>query len=368
MIFPLIVAVAVLAAGCSRPDNDSSVSPKSANPPPPPPPPPEPRNYRRACLKDASCSWQEREAALLDYAGAVYGEPGNGGLCSKEGSFTLTPQEQSYVTEKFGRPEGADRIFPFLDRARNRFFKQLAFPMDPQCLREAPRSPLQLQHPQLGAALVVHGYHGCGKNYAEQLTKTGMELSIGAEPQEWAFFLESYGVLDQREKLEENELFKRVAKTLDIPLRNALPVRALSKEALQEAAKSSKYSELDFAVAVLFQAVLGNLRAHRGGDPNALADGLAPEVAKELSQDAKSLRTALDRYFEKYPDPMEAAIESDRRAKIIAETSNVLSLKQLRSEVQKLSAERPHLKSLFMVGSMHQDLIRQVYASEGQQK
>ncbi|MFO1464288.1 MAG: hypothetical protein U1F66_10975 [bacterium] len=364
MIFPLIFAVAVLAVGCTRHDNDNPPPQKSANSPPPPPPPPEPRNYRRLCLKDESCSWQERQAALLDYAGAVYGEPGKVSLGPKDGPFSLTPEEQSYVTEKFGRPEGAGQIFSFLDRSRNRFFKQLALPADPQCLREAPRAPQQLVHPQLGSALIVHGYHGCGKNYAEQLSKTGMELSIGAEPQEWAFFLESYGVLDQRVKLEETELFTRIAKTLDIPLRNALPVRALSKEALQAAAKASKYSELDFAVAVLFQAVLGNLRAHRGGDPVALADGLAPEVAKELSQDSRSLRTAFDQYLQKYPDPVEAAVESDRRAKILAETSNRLSLKQLRSEVQKLAAERPHLKSLFMVGSMHQDLIRQVYAAE----
>jgi len=298
----------------------------------------------------------------MDYAGAVYGETGKVGFTGTDSAFLLTPAERSYVVEKFGKPENSpEKIFSFLDRSRSKFLHRLAFPPDPHCRKETAGSPQQWAHPQLGKGLVLYGYHGCGKNYGDQLAQSGLELSIGAEPQEWAFFLESYGVLDHRVQLEEVELFKKMAQTMDIPLRNALPVRALSKEALLEAVKISKFSELDFAVAVLFQGVTGAVRLNPRVDPIAVADDLAPKVAAELGQDAAALRKALDQYFVKFPTFVEAAVESDRRIKLIAELSNRLSQKKLRREVERLAKERPNLKSLFMIGAIHTDLVREVY-------
>jgi len=301
----------------------------------------------------------------MDYAGAVYGEEGKVSFAPINGASLLTSEEEKYVIKKFGRPENSRvGIFSFLDRGRSKFFERLAFPDDPTCRRQIVGDPDRWSDPLLGKGLVLYGYHGCGQNYASQLTKSGLELSIGAEPQNWAFYLESYGVLDQRVQLEEVELFKRIGKALDIPLRNALPVRALSKEALQEGAKTSKYSEMDFAVAVFFQAVLGNVRQNPNVDPIDVADRLAPEVAKELGQDGKALRKAFDQYFKDFPDLIDAAKESDRRAKIIAELSNQLSQKKLKQDVEGMAKSHPNLKSLFMIGAMHRDLVREVYVTE----
>lgn len=363
-MWPILALAAVVLTGCSlSKDEDSGKSQALPPAPAPPPKPPEQdQGYRRTCLTDASCPAAEREASFYDYVGGVYGEKGRVHFGKAGEAQVLTVGERRYVTDKFGVYKIGDAE-TYLSKAQAAYFRDLKFPPDPACRNEPARTPPSFRHPQWGSALVLHGRHGCGQNYAAQFLKSGVELSIAANPAPWRFFLESYGTdIAKKVKLEEMALFTRVAETLDIPLANPLPYQASSLEVRQEAAKVSKYTVEDFAVAMVFQIAAESAKQNPAIPPPVIFQKVIEGMAPELKMDSDQLFKNTRLFLREFPTMQGQLEESDRRIQHLVDTSNKVN----RRALEKLAAESKDgpAQSLFVLGSNHVDLVKQVYSSE----
>lgn len=360
MILPLIIAGFFLV-GCSRDQEDEPVSKK----PSPQPEPPSDRVYRRSCLQDESCPLPEREAALMDYVGAVYGEAGRVKFTSPNDTFVLTPAEETYVLNTFGRPgKPPEGIRSFLGRGADVFLSQRSYMEHPMCSTDRGKAPIQFTDSQLGMGVVLYGFHGCAKNYLDQLKRSGLELSMGANPENWAFFLEGHGGKKSEFILYEFEFFEKVANVLKIPLHNAVPVRTFHKKVIQLAMEKTNYVEMDFTVAAVFQGVVGRMRENPNADPLQMERTMAELMAPDFGQKPEVVLKALHQFLQKYPTFLEAGTESDRRIMVLAEISNQLSREQLKDKIEGIAKEKPNLKSLFVIGAGHKDLIQEIYTNK----
>lgn len=360
-MWPIIALAAVFIAGCSSSKDDSPSHSNNTPPPPPVKPPESDQVYRRSCLIDSTCSNAEREAALYDYVGAIYGEKGKVHFGKPGNTQILTVPERSYVVGKFGAVKLGETD-AYLSNAQSIFFRDLKFPADPACRAEVGDKPPLFSNSGLGTAVVLHGRHGCGQSYADQLMKGGIELSIAADPKPWRFYLESYGTeIAKKVALEEMSLFTRMAEILEIPLANPLPLQASSLEVRQEAAKTSKYSVEDFATAIVFQiaanAAQQNPQIHPMTIFRSVIDKMAPEL-KMKSEDLFEKTRLFLKEFDKMRDQLE---ESDRRLKHLADTANRVNFLSLKNQMP-VSKDAP-ARSLFVVGSNHVDLVRDLYSS-----
>lgn len=364
-MWPLLILPFVVLAGCSLGKDDKEKSSASATPPPKPPEREIP--YEPRCLTDASCDWVERQAGIYDYVGAVYGEKGKVQFTEGDGKQRLLPLEKAYVEGRFGPlSESALKetrgTAPYFSKAHDLFFKELKYPQDPSCAQEPDSAPLRWIHPQFASADVFYGMHGCGKKYADQFLKSGVELSVAAEPEKWTFFLESHGLpIFDKVQLEEMALFTRIADTLKIPLKNPVSYRATSLEVRTEAAKKSKYTVEDFAVALVFQVAAHASRQNPFEDPQTIFRGVINGLAPELKMDSTDLFDRTRLYLRKYPKLKDQAEESDRRAKILAETANRMSRANLSMALQETKNDG---HNLFVVGSNHVEMIRSVYSDQ----
>ncbi len=358
-MWPVLLVAAVLIAGCSR-SNDEDSEKSKASPPPPPKPPEADLAYRRICLTDASCPNAEREASVYDYVGAVYGEKGRVHFGKPGEAQVLTVAERSYVTGKFGTYKIGETE-AYLSKAQAVFFRDLKFPPDPNCGAQPSDTPPVFKNAQWGSALVLHGMHGCGQSYADQFLKDGVELSIAANPTPWRFYLESYGTdIAKKVKLEEMELFKRLGETLEVPLANPLPYQASSLEVRTEAAKTSKYTVEDFAAAIVFQIAANAARQNPQVPPMTIFQKVIDQMAPELKMNSDKLFNKTRLFLREFPTMQGQNEESDRRLKHLADTANLVN----RSALEKLVAEPKDgsAQRLFVVGSNHVNLVKQVYS------
>src|SRR4029434_11337261 len=108
-------------------------------------------------------------------------------------------------------------------------------------------------------------------------------------------------------KLEEMELFTRMASTLQVPLKNALPFQATSVEVRKEAAKGSKYKVDDFAVAFVFQVVYDHISRNPQDDPREIFKKAIDFYAPILETDSQDLFEKTRLYLRKYPTKIRRA-------------------------------------------------------------
>ncbi|HEX5033000.1 MAG TPA: hypothetical protein VFW62_00850 [bacterium] len=362
-MWPILALAAVVLTGCNlSKDEDSGKSRALPSPPPPPKPPEQDQGYRRICLTDANCPASEREASIYDYIGAVYGEKGRVHFGKPGEAQVLTVGERRYVTEKFGIYKIGDSE-AYLSKAQAVFFRDLRFPPDPDCQNEPARASSGFRHVEWGSALVLHGRHGCGQNYADQFLQSGVELSIAANPAPWRFYLESYGSdIAKKVKLEEMELFTRIGETLGVPLANPLPYQASSLEVRKEAATTSKYTVEDFAAAIVFQIAANAAKQNPQVNPRAIFSDVIDRMAPALKMTTEQLFEKTRLFLREFPTMQGQLEESDRRLKHLADTANQVN----RGALAKLVAESKDgsRQSLFVLGSNHVDLVKQVYSSE----
>jgi hypothetical protein len=374
-MWPLL-ALALFVTGCSlwKDDQEKTPPPSSLPPPPKPEETQKPTEkdvfYDRGCLLNLSCPTEERKAAIYDYVGAVYGETGKVQFTEAGRPQKLTPIEKHYVEEKFGRLIGSsvadpDNVKQYLSRTKEIFFSDLHFPQDSFCPREPDSPPLKFSHPKLGEGIVFYGRHGCGAKYADQFLKSGVELSLAVEPEPWTFFLESYGTeVAQKVKLEEMELFTRIARTLNIPLQNPLPRQASSLEVRKEAAKNSKYTPEDFAVAFVFQTAAFAASQNPGLDPQMVFRDVIRRMAPEFKMEPDDLFVKTRDFLRRFPLLKDQNEESDRRGRILAETSNRMNQKELAENLKQRSQDRKNPKALFVVGTNHAEMIQSIYSNK----
>ncbi|MFO1519060.1 MAG: hypothetical protein U1F57_05290 [bacterium] len=365
-MWPLAVLAAVFISGCSLFGDDkkspSSNTQGTPSAPPPAPPPQTDTVYRRACLTDTACPPSEKEAALYDFIGAVYGEKGRTEFLSAGGASVLSASERSYVSGKFGFFNPGLDTAAYLAQARSKFIKDLNFPPDPACRLEPPSSPLKFQHPELGMAVVLGGRHGCGKQYADAFMKSGVELSMGAESAPWAFFLEGYGTeISKKVKLEEMELFGRMAETLHIPLLNPLPYAASSLAVRKEASKGSEYTPEDFAVAMVYQVAATEALQNPGIPFPVVFEEVNKKMAPVLEMKPEDLFEKTRLFLRKFPSMNDQQQESNKRIMRLAETSNRMSRTELIQTLQNRAKTTKNPMSLFVVGANHAELIRSIY-------
>ncbi|MFO1519178.1 MAG: hypothetical protein U1F57_05900 [bacterium] len=360
-MLPLLLlgaASVALLAGCSR--NEENKAPVKEDTTPP-----ADVSYRRNCLVDSSCAAGERQAAIYDYVGAMYGEEGRVRFLETNGNQHLSPSEREYVERTFGRLTSPSQVDGFLTKSHSVFFQRSFFPTPKKC----PEEPVvKLLHPQFGEGLVLYGAHGCGEAHGKQLSQSGMEWAIAANSQGWTFFVEGEagaGWLDGEKKAidmgPEVKLVKRMGEVLQIPVKEALVFNPTHPQVLEEAAKKSGYTREELIVGAVFQVFLSlylqDPRANQGAVMTQAVDNAAPY----FKIDRKKLADAMNDFLIKYG--RDQVKESKKRMDVLVDFSNQLSLSPLRKELQTLSERKDALpaKALFLVGQAHLDLVKKAY-------
>lgn len=357
ILIPIVLG-SIFLASCSK----SEEPPKKSDPKPEDPPPPPEIDYRRSCL-NATCPWDEKQAAIYDYVGSTYGSPGKVQFSEATGRQRLTPAERIYVESTFGRLTGAGEVSPYLTRAHSVFLRQLGT-SEPRHCPQVP--PVSVSHPRFGEGLVLYGAHGCGEAHAQQLSKSGMELAIAAQPQGWTFFIEGQAPdappLTQGAKHEaeaEGKLLARIAGTLQIPLKEALKYNPSHPKVLEEAQLGSNYSRNDFIVANIIILLSAKLTENPRQDQGQLLTIIVEDYAPYFGIDRSDLKKEVNAFLIKYG--RDQGPEAMRRMNILLETSNTLSGAALRRELETAATGESAPKSLYLVGLKHLEMVREVY-------
>lgn len=173
--------------------------------------PPEEVSYPRNCLADEACPIEKKEASLLEYVGAVYGDPK--GIHYDE---KLDRNEREYVTSRFGHwypGEPVDQYLKLAARLWGTFYPSLIHEQH-QCKSKFFTTDT-LSYLQLGEAWILGGMNFCPNRFIEKFQSTGLEQMVLSSPDDWVFFLQG----NQEVILPQSETiyFLRIAQTLSIP-------------------------------------------------------------------------------------------------------------------------------------------------------
>lgn len=341
-----VLALGVVACSANSNTEEKDAGPPSAPPPEPSDAVPEPgRNYSRHCLLYGPCQEDERSAAFLDYAGAVYG---SGNASSFDGF--LRDEERARTEKRFGPFLDASPAPAYLSSARQKFFLReapLDYPDPPHCSDDRHFQTRQFAEDEWGKGVLLGTAHLCGGRIGDMFAE--FEAEIATAPEDWIIFLENISdPITNRIQSPETKLFKRVSAALDIPLED--PIIPMPEIARRVAEKYSIKPEEFVAVFLAYSLE---------GDPAARVN---PEAVIRLSAeqwkvDPKLLVGAildLDKYSDTEFQKMKQ--ESLRR---YDEAISDFSPEHIRS---LLKAKKKN-KALYVIGSAHLDLGASVYGN-----
>lgn len=322
-------------------------------------------DYKKSCLVNTKCKWEERQAAIYDYAGAIYGQAGKVKFDPKNNTGQLTSAERAYVEKNFGTLKHQDEIKTFLNGARRFYFEALPIKKDFSCLGEK-RPPLnKVENQSLGQAYILSGRHGCYLSYEEQWVKSELELAMAANPKEFAIGLEGWGKVENNYLVShEYSWILNIAQKLGVSLFNPVPYAASDLKVVQEAAKKSQYDVIDFQVAYVFQLSLNMVRENPEMNQSAIINYAVRTISQHHNTNPQTLADATVKYFDQYPDIEQAALESDKRALLLAEASNSMSKSGNRNRLEIMNHDMPAgkaLKTIFIIGKLHTRMIEEIY-------
>ena len=295
-------------------------------------------SYSPRCLISGPCQDGEREAAVMDYAGAVYEKNSNQRFDGR-----LTETECASVKKEFGiLPPGAPPE-PYLSAARKAFFRKQA--QAEHCREGAAFETKKFSNPKWGEGIFLGTFHLCGARIGEMFAPHEMEIL--SRPQEWLLFLEnSSDPLVKNANGGEAALLKKVSSALNIPLEDPMiPEPELGKKiATKYAVSREEFTALFFLAAMSGdkevarnpQTAVKLFATQWGVDPEALARQILALAELPRKEIERKVKEAVKRYDT-----------------VIAETSP--------SHIREALKRHGKAKALFIVGNSHLDLGPLVY-------
>lgn len=318
--------------------------------------------YDSTCLSNSPCREGEFEKGFLDYVGAVYGDEAQVRFDGQ-----LTEVERDSVERAFGRLSQTDNPLDYLSRARRQFFARRELTENSSC--HAARFELRKYSvEELGSAVAMGGYRGCGDSYGR--TFRPLELEIASNPGEWVFFIEGsrlgppiYG--NNGEKV----LFIGVAKALGIPVRD--PILPPNDPGIIRGMQTTyQKSRLDLAVALALDTFMPFIYRVENGKMNEeggkqVLEHILEEVAKYMAVSKASLEKEVRRIItlprggQSMRQFMAMSMEVTGRIDQYTRLTNSLSPASVKASLARLGRRR----ALFIVRSRYFPMVENLYGS-----
>ncbi|MBI4365575.1 MAG: hypothetical protein HY543_02030 [Deltaproteobacteria bacterium] len=249
--------------------------------------------YPRSCLLDAPCTDEVREAALLDYVGAAYGDEEN------RYDGVLTTRERRNIELAFGpAPRGEDPwqwrrlATAYIAAARPRSVVARSPFIDPRAC-DQPMPMFHRDHIR-PALIAVGGYHGCTDRFLGALDQEGFELGMAAAPETWHFFIEGARYIFRNAARNGSRLvlpqeavqggqnisvipgevvhFLELGRRLNIPVDDPV-IPPSTQEFCAEAARQSSHGVAEYQAIVGVETIEHLVTAFTQTAPSAMLDG-----------------------------------------------------------------------------------------------
>ncbi len=205
-------------------------------------------SYERRCISDASCTEEQRVAAVSDYLSAVYGNNN-----SFQYDNVLTPVEGAHA-KTYGPTVNLSQLPQLFHRAQGSALQSFISPAQPAlCNNLSLWHLLKGSDASLGAATAIGGVHHCFSQFATIFNAAKVEQEIAANPQDWIFFVEISQEMEHAKKQgkdvrkDEVALIYQIADRLNIPKEN--PVVPYNSEPVMKALEAKGISRTEQATA-----------------------------------------------------------------------------------------------------------------------